>query len=168
MVENNLSNNEMQQRGAWYKLRFLFVMFCVLVATVLPAGCERNTPTGENNKPNIEVTDTTTVSDSTAIKKYHVELEFDADNLSNIHMDTVQKYLDDEYVDSVYLVLNKGSTFTSYTNPNHITNVRNYMQQRTDLSSRVRGRGTFAFQRGVCLPADSLYFVSKGWKVKTN
>ncbi len=166
MVENNLSNNEMQQRGAWYKLRFLFVMFCVLVATVLPAGCERNTPTGENNKPNIEVTDTTTVSDSTAIKKYHVKLEFDAGDFSHVYKDTVQKYLDDEYVDSVYLVLNRGSTFGGL-NQSQITTRRNVLQQSTDLSPRVRGRGSFVFQKGVCLPADSLYFVSKGWKVKT-
>ncbi len=167
MEENNLTNNEMQQRGRWYVLRFVFVMFCVLVATVLPTGCERNTPTGENNKPNIEVTDTTT------IQKYNVELEFWNGTLDGVHgaaklyPDTIQKYIDNEYVDTVYLVLHKGSTFGG-TSRSTITEYRNGLENLTNISTRVRGRGDFYFQAGRCLPADSLYFVSKGWTVNQN
>ncbi len=104
------------------------------------------------------------------VPKHNVELEFwhgtldGAKGTTNLHFDTIQKYVNDKYVDSIYLVLNKGSTFGGLPQAN-ITKWRNYMQERTDLSPRIRGRGDFYFYTGGVLPDDSLYFVSKGWTV---
>ncbi len=112
---------------------------------------------------NPDSTDTTTPTEP-EIQKHHVELEFDANSSTNLHMDTIQKYVNDKYVDTIYLVLYKGSTFDGIPQAN-ITIFRNNMQKRTDLSPRVRGRGDFIFHAGRILPDDSLYFVSKGWTV---
>ncbi len=112
---------------------------------------------------NSDSTDTTTPTDPD-VPKHNVELEFNADLTINLHMDTINKYINDKYVDSIFLVLNKGFTFGSCSQ-NTINAYRKSLQKRTDLSSRVRGRGDFVFHAGRILPDDSLYFVSKGWTV---
>ncbi len=132
-----------------------------ITASVL-FGCKPDAPVDDPN-----TTPQDTIPDSL---KYNVELEFwcgtlgGVDGWAKMHMDTIQKYLDDEYVDSVYLVLRKGSTFSGL-GQNHITTYRNHLQERTDLSERVRGRGDFWFEPGRILESDSLWFVSKGWTV---
>ncbi len=132
-----------------------------ITASVL-FGCKPDAPVDDPNS-----TPQDTIPDSL---KYNVELEFwygiknGVDGTAKLYPDTVQKYIDNEYVDSVYLVLYKGSTFGGL-GQSHITAYRNGMESLTNISPRVRGRGNFHFGTGRCLPADSLYFVSKGWTV---
>ncbi len=193
MNKNILTRDEMLRSARWYKMRFVSMIVCVVAALSFGAcnrdGADRNepidptittpvTPTNpiEPTNPDsvtVEPTnpDTTVVTPTDPeIKKHHVELEFwtgDAEGSAKLHMDTIQKYVNDKYVDSIYLVLKKGSTFGSLPQAN-ITIYRNNMQKRTDLSPRIRGRGDFFFSHGRVLLDDSLYFVSKGWTVNNH
>ncbi len=146
---------------------------------VKPDGTTTETTPPENSDDNgtlppenPDSTETTTPTDPEP-QKHHVELEFWNGTLdgvkgtTNLHMDTINKYLNDKYVDSIYLVLYKGSTFGGCSQ-SRITTYRNIFQQRTDLSPRIRGRGDFVFSHGRALSDDSLYFVSKGWTVNNH
>ncbi len=193
MNKNILTGDEMLRSARWYKMRFVSMIVCVVAALSFGAcnrdGTDRNepvdptittpiTPTNPIDPTNPDsVTVEPTNPDTTVVtptdpepQKHHVELEFWAGTLggikgtTNLHFDTINKYVNDRYVDSIYLVLNMGSTFGSMAQST-ITSYRNYIQQRTDLSPRIRGRGDFYFRQGVVLPDDSLYFVSKGWTV---
>ncbi len=170
--ENILTRDEMLRSARWYKMRFVSLILCVMAAMTF--GCDKDDAIEPPSDPITSVTpptqeepekpDTPTEPTIPQDQKHNVELEFNANLTTNLHFDTINKYVNDKYVDSIYLVLNKGSTFSGYPQAN-ITNYRNAMQKRTDLSPRIRGRGDFFFYTGEVLPDDSLYFVSKGWTV---
>ncbi len=133
-----------------------------ITASVL-FGCKPDAPVDDPNS-----TPQDTIPDSL---KYNVELEFWCGTITGLgnggtklYPDTIQKYIDNEYVDTVYLVVNRGSTFGGLRQST-ITQYRNVLEELTNISPRVRGRGNFYFQAAHPLPADSLYFVSKGWTV---
>ncbi len=169
-----MTRDEMLRSAWWYKLRFVSLILCVVAAVTF--GCSKDDaiqpsdpitsvtpPTGaEPNQPDTPTEDTT--PPTTPVQKHNVELEFDAFHTDNLHMDTIQKYARDDAVDTIFMVSNKGSIFSSLEQQ-YITAWRNYLEQRTNVSPRVRGRGDFWFEYGAALPADSLWFVSKGWTV---
>ncbi len=137
------------------KKHFFWNLLPVLAITAsVLFGCKPDAPVDYPNTDN-----------GNNIPKHNVELEFDADNTEHIHMDTIQKYVRDNSVDTIYMVLYRGSTFGGYSQK-QITLAKDYLKQRTDISPRVRGRGDFLFRDDiVVLPEDSLWFVSKGWTV---
>ncbi len=172
--ENLLTKEEMRASAWWYKMRFMSLILCVVAAVTF--GCSKDdavnqpsdpttsvtTPTeNEPEKPDTPTEDTPT----TPVQKHNVELEFWRGNEHKICSDTVQKYIKNPEIDTVYLVLNKGSTYSSMTQQ-QITMCKNKMEKCTQIDEkRVRGRGNFWFESGAALPADSLWFVSKGWTV---
>ncbi len=171
---NLLTRDEMRASAWWYKMRFMSLILCVVAAVTF--GCSKNDAVNQPSDPTTSVTtptenepekpDTPTEeTPTTPVQKHNVELEFYENYLNNIHMDKIQKYARDNTVDTIFMVLNKGATFSSLEQQ-YITTWRNYLEQRTQIDEkRVRGRGEFNFEYGAALPADSLWFVSKGWTI---
>ena len=127
--------------------------------TVLPAACDTD--------------DTRQDITESKIAKHNVELPFKDAQLdlgrylnNNIYPDKLlQEYIDDENIDSIYLI--PVVPWHSYT-ATDITNFRqNVLQPIMEMSPKLRGQGDFNFFRGEAskVPEDSLWFVANGWTI---
>lgn len=141
----------------------LFAALCCVAAAF--AACDKeNEPV--INPPHNDGHDTTTVIQPEP--HYNVELFFNNKNIDQIHLDTIKWYDANTRVDTIFMIpddlagpgggLSGGST-------TGITKWRNLLQQRIDVSPKVRGKGDLWFGVGRALPADSLWFVQQGWTV---
>lgn len=57
------------------------------------------------------------------------------------------------------------SDYSQCPGRSHIVILRSQLQERCDISPRIRGRGNFNFPSGMVTPDDSLAFVQMGFTV---
>ena len=83
--------------------------------------------------------------------------ELDKQNLTNIanHPTT----------DTLYMTMLGKSDYSQCPGRSHIIIIRSQLQERCDISPRIRGRGNFNFPSGMVTPDDSLAFVKMGFTV---
>lgn len=83
--------------------------------------------------------------------------ELDFKNLTNIanHPTT----------DTLYMTMLDKSDYSQCPGRSHIVILRSQLQERCDISPRIRGRGNFNFPSGMVTPDDSLAFVQMGFTV---
>ena len=106
---------------------------------------------------------------------YNVELFFNNQDVIHIELDTIQEYAKNQLVDTIYMIPDDekgvGGAFTGF-GPNALHNARMFLEERVNVSRKVRGKGDLVFTIGCVNPADSLWFVEQGWTVneywKTN
>ena len=67
------------------------------------------------------------------------------------------------FLDSVPYNNNNMDNLTRET----VSQIRQYLQERLDYTSKATGAGTFIFRPGKASVEDSLWFVANGWKIKT-
>lgn len=98
-----------------------------------------------------------------------VELYFDQHDISQIDINNIQKYANDASVKNIYMIPQEKPHWTNLGSHN-ITKLRQILQQRTDISPKVKGRGNFKFRIGIPseVPADSLWLEQHGWKVNAD
>ena len=141
----------------------LFAALCCVAAAF--AACDKeNEPV--INPPHNNEHDTTTVIQPEP--HYNVELFFNIDDAKQIDLDTIKKYDANTRVDTIFMIPDDGAGpgggVSGYSTTN-ITKLRDFLQQRIDVSPKVRGKGDLWFGVGRALPADSLWFVQQGWTV---
>ncbi|MDD6642110.1 MAG: hypothetical protein PUE55_05905 [Bacteroidales bacterium] len=144
------------------KLKLFAALCCVAAAF---AACDKeNEPV--INPPHNDGHDTTTVIQPEP--HYNVELFFNIKNINRIDLDTIKKYGTNTRIDTIFMIpddLAGPGGGLSGQSTNNITIWRNLLQQRIDVSPKVRGKGDLWFGVGQALPADSLWFVQQGWTV---
>ena len=96
-----------------------------------------------------------------------VELYFDLDDISQININNIKKYANDASVKNIYMIPALDWTGVS---PIGLTGLRETLQERLDVSPKVKGRGDFKFTKGVPskVPADSLWYEQHGWKINAH
>ena len=94
---------------------------------------------------------------------YEKELFFNQDKLDSIEPAVLKKFANDKACTHIYMHVMDDNNFTSYT-PSMISNSRNYLQERLNVSSKISGRGDFRFSVGIA-KEDSIWFVQNGWTV---
>ncbi|MCM1531264.1 MAG: hypothetical protein NC048_06430 [Bacteroides sp.] len=95
---------------------------------------------------------------------YEKILWFNAYNGDSIQPKIIKYFAGDKACTHIYLTLTEDARYDHFLTTT-ITNLRNALQERVNISDKVAGRGDFWFQRGEALPADSLWFVQHGWTV---
>lgn len=144
------------------KLKIFAALCCV--AAVFAACDKKNEPV--INPPHNDGHDTTTVIQPEP--HYNVELFFNIKNINRIDLDTIKKYGTNTRIDTIFMIpddhAGPGGGFSGQSTKN-ITVWRDFLQQRIDVSPKVRGKGDLWFGVGQALPADSLWFVQQGWTV---
>ena len=78
-------------------------------------------------------------------------------------MDAICKLAEDPSVANIYMHVMDGNNWAGY-GQGSFTSMKYYMDKRFRISPKIHGSGTFNIHTGSILPADSLWFVSKGWK----
>ena len=125
-------------------------------ATLLPVSCCKH-----------DIRDETQPLVQEPIEQHPITIEFDSMNGATVlSIDTLQKYINDETIDTIYLVPTRH--WNSYY-PEAITALRKiFLQPRMEMSTKLRGRGVFDFEMGAAakVPNDSLWFVQNGWTIK--
>ncbi|MDE7090546.1 MAG: hypothetical protein K2O53_02355 [Bacteroidales bacterium] len=95
---------------------------------------------------------------------YEKELGFDGHNIDSIEMPIVRYFINDTACKQIYLTVRNPDSFTGYSDEG-IHNIRNYMNERTEASNKVSGRGMYRFIQGRARPEDSIWFEQHGWTV---
>lgn len=101
------------------------------------------------------------------IVKVNKELYFWQKDMKQISFDTLNKYLAMENIDTIYMVP-QGTFFPKNGYGYHYFELAcDYLEQRTNLAPRIRGKGSYETTLGHPTQAleDSLWFVSKGWQI---
>ena len=136
-----------------YNIKRIVPMAGIAGATMLPVSCCEDTIKED-------------IIPEPPVVKHNVEIVFSlTDVIEKFSVDTLQKYIDDKTVDTIYLVA------TEHWNGFTAGNISNYrrklFQPGMELSSRLRGRGDFDFVLGEAskVPNDSLWFVEQGWTI---
>ena len=117
-------------------------------------------------------TDTLTVITDTITKRYIVLFidtykyggEESLIDVSTPSIEVVQKCANCDTIDNVFLTPGPGVEWNHYPT-SYITDTRNVLQSRLDISPKVTGRGDFNFKPGMASLADSLWFVQNGWTI---
>lgn len=117
-------------------------------------------------------TDTLTVITDTITKRYIVLFintykyggEESLIDVSTPSIEVVQKCANCDTIDNVFLTPSPGVEWNNYPT-SYITDTRNVLQSRLDISPKVTGRGDFNFKPGMASLADSLWFVQNGWTI---
>ena len=91
---------------------------------------------------------------------YEKELFFKEGNYDSIQPAVLKKFADDKACTHIYMHVMDDNNFTVY----EPRVVRNFLQERINVSSKISGRGDFWFNDGID-KADSLWFVNNGWTV---
>lgn len=133
-----------------YKLKSLVPMLGLAGATMF-VGCN---PQHEPDEPQVH---------------HDVELYFNNCNIKSLELDTIRKYARNQYVDSIYMIPDDeygiGGGFSAISRSEYLTQLRVFLEERINISPKVRGRGDLLFDKGLVNPADSLWFVQQGWTV---
>lgn len=85
-------------------------------------------------------------------------------NYSQVEFENVQKYIKDPTVGNIYLYVMDNNDYY-HCETKHLNNVRKWFTPHFQASPKVHGRGNFNFPVGVVSPADSIWFVEKGWTI---
>lgn len=93
-----------------------------------------------------------------------VELVFSKYDSDAVSIENVTKYANDPSVRTVYMKVRDNEDYTHLAQRN-IHYMQEAMEERLNISPKVRGRGDFHFAPGVAAKADSLFFVRNGWTV---
>ncbi len=146
-----------------YSLKRIVPMAMLAGATVFGGGCK---PQNEPDDP-LDKTPNTPVETPIIPKKINKELYFWQKDMKQISFDTLNKYLAMENIDTIYMVP-QGTFFPPNGYGYHYFELaRDYLEQRTNLAPRIRGKGSYETTLGHPTQAleDSLWFVSKGWQI---
>ncbi len=147
------------------KLKFLLL----LAIGLFLSACDNDK--GESNPPDDPLEDKTLVE--TPIIKQNKELYFSQTDATQISFDTLNKYLAMDNIDTIFMIpqgfffspnsLGLGSHYFELARTN-------LLEPRTNLSPRIRGKGSFDTNIGHPTQEleDSLWFVSKGWQVNAS
>lgn len=151
------------------KKRFLFVAMLFTALTWGFASCDNdkgNEPDDplDNKTPTEKPTETPVVP-----KKTNKELYFNQHDGTQISFDTLNKYLAMDNIDTIFMI----PTGTFFAPEDYKTYLyfrlarHNLLEERIDLSPRIRGRGDFITNLGYPSASkdDSLWMVEKGWTV---
>ena len=144
------------------KNRFLFVAMLFAALSLGFASCDND----KGNEPD-DVTTPPVVETPIIPKKINKELYFWQKDMKQISFDTLNKYLAMENIDTIYMVP-QGTFFPpNGYDYNYFELARDYLEQRTNLAPRIRGKGSYETTLGHPTQAleDSLWFVSKGWQI---
>ena len=139
-----------------YNIKRLVPMAGIAGATMLPMSCSEDTIKEDviPEPPEIPVV------------KHNVDIVFSlTDVIEKFSVDTLQKYIDDKTVDTIYLVATEH--WNGFTAGNISNFRRKLFQPRMELSPRLRGRGDFDFVLGEAskVPNDSLWYTQQGWTI---
>lgn len=99
-------------------------------------------------------------------KLHDVEIVFsDTNKGTMLSIDTLQKYIDDKTVKTIYLIPTEH--WDGYRSSNITTFRKNCLQPRMEMSEKLRGRGDFDFHLGSAsmVPNDSLWYIQQGWTI---
>ena len=146
-----------------YSLKRIVPMAMLAGATMFGTGCENNEPDGPLNKtPNTPV-DTPVEP----VVKVNKELYFTDSDITQISFDTLKKYLKMDNIDTIYMIPQGAFPASDALGYHYFELMRDSLESRTNLSTRIRGKGDFVTNPGhpSQAPVDSLWFVSKGWTV---
>lgn len=140
---------------------FKALLLALAGATIFTACDKENEPVID--PPHNGGHDTTTVIQPEP--HYNVELIFNAQDISHIHVDTIKKHDTNTRVDTIFIMPEDEYCLTGLTT-NGVVACRNLLQQCVDASPKVRGKGDLVFGSKIYVnPADSLWFVQQGWTV---
>ena len=100
---------------------------------------------------------------------YDVELEFcenstETDYSSINSIEHLKQLSSDPQVANIYMKVLDKSNHTGY-GVNGLHRLRNYMEERINVSKKIHGRGNFKFRIGRCALEDSLWLVQQGWTI---
>lgn len=100
---------------------------------------------------------------------YNVELFFNNQDVIHIELDTIREYAENQLVDSIYMIPKDENGIGAYEGygPNALHNVRLFLEERVNVSRKVRGKGEFILSRECVFEADSLWFIEQGWTIRT-
>jgi len=110
-------------------------------------------------------------NDDEPVQPRDIELEFyrsysngfDYSQIDNL--DKLREYAADPTIANIYMkLLDEKSDFHDCETIN-IHYARMYMEERTNISPKIHGRGNFNFPVGVTAKDDSLWFVKQGWTI---
>ncbi|MCM1170084.1 MAG: hypothetical protein NC324_09140 [Bacteroides sp.] len=92
---------------------------------------------------------------------YTKDLFFTKGYYDSIEPAVLKHFARDNACTNIYMHVMDDNNFTSITP----SKMRNYLQERINVSSKISGRGDFRFKVGETSQADSLWFVQNGWTV---
>ena len=143
-----------------YSLKRIVPMAMLAGATMFSGGCKpQNEPADPlDNKTPVE-----------PVVKVNKELYFTEYDGIQISFDTLNKYLAMDNIDTIYMIP-VGTFFAPDWNdhPSHFKLARdNLLEERINLSPRIRGKGDFITNLGYPSQyrSDSLWMVENGWTV---
>lgn len=139
-----------------YNLKRLVLMAGITGMTMLPVSCCKHDIQEETPPPVV----------SEPIEQHPITIEFRHMNMVTVlDIDTLQKYINDETIDTIYLV---PTHHWNHLSSLGISKLRyNFFQPRMELSPKLHGRGDFDFHLGEAswVPTDSLWFIKNGWTI---
>lgn len=98
-----------------------------------------------------------------------VELEFwnepHSYSYDAISIKNIKKYAKDRSVRTIYLKVRDGSDFSD-TGSNGIHVLRNYLQERMEISPKNNGKGKLIFEQGYLPVDDSLWFRANNYDIQ--
>ena len=92
---------------------------------------------------------------------YEKELFFNTGYYDSIDPSVLKYFAKDKACTHIYMHVMDDNNFTNYPP----SAVRNFLQERINISSKISGRGDFRFFPGKISQEDSLWFVQNGWTV---
>ena len=150
------------------KNRFLFVAMLFAALSLGFASCDNDkNPPDDPIDDNVQIEETPT--EPAKPVKVNKELYFSQTDGTQISFDTLNKYLAMDNIDTIYMIP-QGTFFApaDYDTPDYFKLARdNLLEERINLSPRIRGKGDFITNLGY--PSvwwrDSLWMVENGWTV---
>ena len=92
---------------------------------------------------------------------YEKELFFNKVYYDSIEPSVLKYFAKDKACTHIYMHVMDDNNFTDYPP----SAVRNFLQERINISSKISGRGDFRFKVGSSAKEDSIWFVQNGWTV---
>ena len=92
---------------------------------------------------------------------YEKELFFKELYYDSIKPSVLKYFAKDKACTHIYMHVMDDNKFTNYPP----LAVRNFLQERINISSKISGRGDFRFKVGSIAKEDSIWFVQNGWTV---
>ena len=148
-----------------YSLKRIVPMAMLAGATVFGGGCK---PQNEPDDPLDKTPNTPTETPVETVVKVNKELYFSQYDVIQISFDTLNKYLAMDNIDTIFMIPQGVFVASNALGYHYFELARsNVLEPRTNLSPRIRGKGSFNTYIGHPTQAlqDSLWFVSKGWTV---
>ena len=126
------------------------------------------TACSNDNEPDDVTTPPVVETPVEPVVKVNKELYFSQKDATQIEFDTLYKYLAMDNIDTIFMIPQGGFWGPNDLGYHYFELARsNVLEPRTNLSPRIRGKGSFETYIGHPTQAleDSLWFVSKGWEV---